>query len=103
MQEYEDDQRVGRVNRDGTERVTVSLPAGTAAVLRDLVDQGKARSVSQLLADAVAPVVRAHQHRERTLAWLMEHRDGRPIPEEALAYWRDKLAGETAGPQSGAA
>jgi hypothetical protein len=74
--------------------VTVSLPHGMKQVLEGRVAAGEAPSVAALVASALddrfAP--------ESTTAWIMERRGGRPIPEGALAYWRELWSQDAQGP-----
>ena len=78
-----------------SERVTVTLPAEQANRLRNLVDAGKAKSVSGYVSDVLA----RHLDADETFAWV-EKTFGRKPSEEALADARRSFGVEEPNPKT---
>jgi Arc/MetJ-type ribon-helix-helix transcriptional regulator len=72
---------------EGYDRITVSMPRGTAAGLRAAVSAGAAPSLSALVSEAVADRLA----RDEVLRRINELRGGEPLPEHALAWARKAL------------
>ncbi len=74
----------------GSDKISISFPPGTRAVLQAVVAAGGAQSVSAFVADAVAQRLQ----REAFIKKIMELRDDQPL-DPAGIDWACELLGAT--------
>jgi Arc/MetJ-type ribon-helix-helix transcriptional regulator len=84
----------GAAGEGDYEKITISVPPGTKARLKEAVDAGLGPNVSAVVASSVERVLSERDReaaRQRAMEAIMERRQGRPLPPEAVAWARKAL------------